>query len=122
MTQASQIGHPHYFDDAIVAFRDASKRCVASTIALALASVRYCHRPEQRRVIAVFTDGVPNSAPECAEEVAACHRAGIAILAGMMEDCDRLSLITSTPGVELFEIGNRLEAGFLRAIQRIARR
>jgi hypothetical protein len=76
---------------------------------------------EEKRILAVFTDGCPYHPQVCAAETRKCHRYGIKILAGAVNGCNRQRLLSSMPGAELFETGKSLECGFHQAICRISK-
>lgn len=74
---------------------------------------------ESRKVLVVFTDGAPFQQDLCANEMAACRRQRVVVLAGILPGCSELFLRASMPGAELFEVGRNLAWSFHQAIRRI---
>jgi hypothetical protein len=78
-------------------------------------------QPQEKKVVAVFTDGQPDLPDLCVAQVQACNRTSIALLVGSFEGVTHEMIHKSMPGAELFSLGGNFQAGFHYAIRRIAR-
>lgn len=85
------------------------------------ASAWLASQVEQRRVIAIFTDGSACDMEAAAAAAKRAQRQGVQILAGVFPGTPVEWIAHSLPGAEVFEIGDDLVAGFGQAIRRIAR-